>query len=237
MYNDYYITMIILIPASIFAMYAQYKVSHTFQKYSKMSNGRGFTGRDVAIQLLNLSGITDVAVEHIRGNMTDHYDPVHKVLRLSDTVYNRTSVAAIGVAAHETGHAVQHHVGYKALSVRNGIFPLVSFSSKISTPLIFLGLSLSFASGGLGYILLLIGVVLFACVVLFQLITLPVEFNASKRAVDMLDEYHFMSADEMEPVKKVLSAAALTYVAAAAVAISNLLRFVFILLSGRRRND
>lgn len=225
-------TILLIIPAAILAMVAQYKVGNTFDKYSRVKNARGYTGADVARQLLNIAGINDVRVEPIRGNLTDHYDPRSKILRLSEPVYNSSSIAALGVAAHETGHAIQHNNGYLPLIVRNSIVPIVNISSKISTPLIMIGLLFGFMSGS-GFILQL-GIILFSAVVIFQLITLPVEFNASSRAIDMLDQYNFLSQDEIQPAKKVLSAAALTYVASAIVAISNLIRLIVI--ADRRRD-
>ncbi len=225
-------TMLVIIPAMIFALYAQSKVSTTFSKYSNVHSRRGYTGADVARQLLLASGITDVSVERISGHLTDHYDPTHKVLRLSDSVYNATSIAALGVAAHETGHAIQHKEGYFPLTFRTAIFPIVNIGSKLSMPLIVIGLLFGFWSGS--NLLLLIGIIMFALVVFFQIVTLPVEFNASSRALRLLSDYNYLSPDEIQPARKVLSAAAMTYVAAAAVAISNLLRFL--LIFNRRRD-
>lgn len=225
-------TMIIIIPALILSMYAQWKVNSTFNTYSRVASVKGYTGADVARQLLNMAGIYDVSVEHIRGNLTDHYDPTNKVLRLSDSVYNSRSIAALGVAAHETGHAIQHKEDYAPLSFRTAIFPMVNIGSKLSGPLIMLGLIFGFLRGSSA--LLLAGIVLFALVVLFQLVTLPVEFNASARAIRLLDEHAFLTPQEIKPARKVLSAAALTYVAAAAVSLLNLLRLLLIF---SRRND
>lgn len=225
-------TILIIIPAAILAMLAQSKVNTTFNKYSRIASLRGYTGADVAKQLLQFSGISDVTVEPIRGNLTDHYDPRNKVLRLSEPVYNSRSIAALGVAAHETGHAIQHNLGYAPLSIRTSIYPIVNISSKLSMPLIMIGLIFGFMSGSNFFLQL--GIILFSAVVLFQIITLPVEFNASSRAIDLLERYSFLSSDEIEPAKKVLNAAAMTYVASAAVAISNLIRLL--LISGRR-ND
>jgi len=226
-------TILIVIPAAILSMVAQSKVSSTFQKYSKIRNTRGYTGADVARMLLDNAGITDVTVEAIRGNLTDHYDPSNKVLRLSDPVYGSSSIAALGVAAHETGHAIQHNKSYLPLSIRTAIYPIVNISSKLSNPLIMIGLL--FGCFSRSWIILEIGIILFAAVVLFQIITLPVEFNASRRAINLLEEYNFLNNDEIEPAKKVLGAAAMTYVAAAAVAISNLIRLI--LIANNRRRD
>ncbi len=227
-------TMLIVIPFAIFAMYAQSKISSTYSKYSKVTSRKGLTGADIARQLLNLAGIYDVTVERVAGNLTDHYDPRAKVLRLSDVVYNSTSIAAIGVAAHETGHAVQHNTSYAPLSIRNAIVPVVNFGSKLSMPLILIGLLFSAGRGGMGIMLLYAGIILFSGVVIFQLITLPVEFNASNRAIDMLEQHNILAADEIPQARKVLNSAALTYVAAAAVSLANLLRLL--LLANRRSN-
>jgi Zn-dependent membrane protease YugP len=218
------------------AFYAQSKVGSTFNKYSRSSNKNGYTGAQVAQMLLSIAGVNDVMIEPVAGELTDHYDPRSKVLRLSQNVYASTSIAALGVAAHETGHAIQHNRGYIFLGLRNAIYPVVDFSSKVSTPLIMLGFILSMFAGPLGRLMLVFGIILFSAVVAFQVITLPVEFNASARAIDMLEENNILYKDELKPAKKVLSAAALTYVASAAVSIATLLRYV-ILLSGNRRED
>ena len=223
----------ILIPAMLLALYAQSKVQSTFRKYSNVRNSYGMTGAEAAQRLLNIAGIYDVRIERVGGNLTDHYDPGKKVLRLSDSVYGSTSLAAIGVAAHETGHAVQHAVGYAPLGLRSALVPLTNISSRMAMPMIIIGILLgSQAGSGMGYALVQFGIVLFAVAVVFALVTLPVEFNASRRAVAMLGDNGILSGSELEPVDKVLSAAALTYVASAAVAIANLLRLV--LLFGRR---
>ena len=223
----------ILIPAMLLALYAQSKVQSTFRKYSNVRNSYGMTGAEAAQRLLNIAGIYDVRIERVGGNLTDHYDPGKKVFRLSDSVYGSTSLAAIGVAAHETGHAVQHAVGYAPLGLRSALVPLTNISSRMAMPMIIIGILLgSQAGSGMGYALVQFGIVLFAVAVVFALVTLPVEFNASRRAVAMLGDNGILSGSELEPVKKVLSAAALTYVASAAVAIANLLRLV--LLFGRR---
>ncbi len=236
-YGGFDITFIIFVlPATILAMYAQFKVNSTFNKYSRVTNAKGLTGADVAKQLLAIAGIYDVQVEAVAGNLTDHYDPRAKVLRLSQSVYGSTSLAAIGVAAHETGHAVQHDQGYVPLNLRSSFFPVFNISSKIAPTLIMVGILLTaFSTSQFGILLLEIGIVLFSAVVLFQIITLPVEFNASSRAIEMLADHNILSSTELVPAKKVLSAAALTYVAAAIVAVANLLRFV-VILSGRNRD-
>lgn len=225
---DWYGSMIILLPAILLSFYAQSKVSSTFNKYSKVKNLNGYTGRDIAESILRNAGLYDVRVERVKGNLTDHYDPRKKVVKLSDSVYNSTSIAAVGVAAHECGHALQDAKGYAFLKFRHAIFPVVSFSSNMAMPLIFLGFFLD------AFNLIQLGVILFGAVVLFQLVTLPVEFNASSRAIALLANNNYLASNEVKPAKKVLNAAALTYVAAAIVAIANLLRFL-IILNGRRR--
>ncbi|GMQ56895.1 zinc metallopeptidase [Vallitalea sediminicola] len=220
-------TFIILIPAMLLSLYAQSKVTSTFKKYSGYRNSRGYTGKDVAEMILRQAGIYDVKVEHVSGRLTDHYDPRSKVLKLSDAVYNNQSIAAVGVAAHECGHAIQHDTGYTFLKIRHAIYPVVNISSKLAFPIVLVGLIANI-------FFLKLGIILFAAVVLFQLVTLPVEFNASNRAIGILESSAYLSYDEIVPAKKVLSAAALTYVAAAAASISSLLR---LLLIAGRRND
>ncbi len=230
MFFDYSYVMYVM-PAIFLSLYAQYKVSSTFNSFSRVQSSRGMTGAQAATALLQRSGLWDVNVERVRGNLTDHYDPRTKTLRLSDSVFDSTSIAAIGVAAHETGHAVQHEEGYIPLSTRNSIVPIANFASKLSMPLILLGFFFSY-SAGLGYFLIELGIILFGAVVLFQVITLPVEFNASKRALLMTEDAGILTDHEVQGAKKVLNAAALTYVAATIVAIANLLRLLAIF--GRR---
>jgi Zn-dependent membrane protease YugP len=219
---------ILVIIAFIFSMVAQTKVSTTFNKYSRVRNRAGFTGAQVATQMLQNAGIYDVSVQRVAGNLTDHYDPRTKTLRLSQSVYDSTSVAALGVAAHETGHAIQHDVGYAPLGLRSMLVPLANFGSRLAIPLILIGF---FFSGG-GSTLVTIGILFFSLSVLFTLITLPVEFNASHRAIDRLVDDGFLASDEIGGAKKVLSAAAMTYVAAAFAAVAQLLRLIAIF--GRR---
>ena len=218
----------LVILAFIFSMVAQTKVSTTFKKYSRVRNRAGFTGAQVATQMLQNAGIYDVSVQRVAGNLTDHYDPRTKTLRLSQSVYDSTSVAALGVAAHETGHAIQHDVGYAPLGLRSMLVPLANFGSRLAIPLILIGF---FFSGG-GSTLVTIGILFFSLSVLFTLITLPVEFNASHRAIDLLVADGFLASDEIGGAKKVLSAAAMTYVAAAFAAIAELLHLLAIF--GRR---
>ena len=221
-----------VILVAILALFFQANVTSTFGKYSKIRSSRGYTGADVARMLLSQNGITDVSVQPIRGNLTDHYNPVNKTLNLSESVYNSTSVAALGVAAHETGHAVQHAKGYVPLLMRSAIFPAVSFSGKIAMPLFIVGILLAnFINSP---ILALIGAWLYVFVVIFQIITLPVEFNASGRAIRVLESTGIFGNTELKYTKKVLGAAALTYVAAAASAILQLLRLITI---ANRRDD
>lgn len=221
---------ILLIIAMIFSMVAQTKVSTTFNKYSRVRNRGGFTGAQVAAQMLQNAGIYDVSVQRVAGNLTDHYDPRTKTLRLSQSVYDSTSVAALGVAAHETGHAIQHDVGYAPLGLRSLLVPLANFGSRLAIPLIIIG----FLFSGGGSTLVTLGILFFSLSVAFTLITLPVEFNASHRAIDLLVEDGFLASDEIGGAKKVLSAAAMTYVAAAFAAVAQLLRLVALF---GRRND
>lgn len=218
--------IIFVLPALIFAMYAQSKVTSTFNKYRTVGNKRGFTGADVARKILDMNGLHSVTVERVAGNLSDHFDPRTNVVRLSDSTYGSTSVGAIGVAAHEVGHAIQHAEGYAPIKIRNTIVPIVQIASYAAWPLAILGIVMSMSG------LANFGVLLFGAVVVFQLVTLPVEFNASYRAIKTLDKYSILDGEELEASKKVLSAAAMTYVASAAVAIGNLLRLLTIV--GRR---
>jgi len=227
-YYGFDMTYIVLVlPAIIFSMWAQTKVNSTFSKYQRVRCYSGYTGAQIARRILDENGLQHVRVERIAGNLTDHYDPRTQVVRLSDSVYNNPSVAAVGVAAHETGHAVQHATGYGPLVIRNSIIPLTNFGSKLSMPLILLGFLLNSSA------LLNLGIVAFSMATLFQLITLPVEFNASSRAMRTLSN-GMMSDNELNGTKKVLTAAALTYVAALMVSAMQLLRLV--ILANRRRD-
>lgn len=219
--------LIFVLPAIIIAMIAQSKVTSTFNKYSKVINTRGITGAEVAQKILNLYGINDVTVERVAGNLSDHFDPRAKVIRLSDSVYTSTSVAALGVAAHETGHAIQHNRGYMPIKLRNTILPVANIGSGLAFPLVILGIAFSYPT------LVNFGIILFSAVVLFQIITLPVEFNASRRAIAVMEEQYILSDSELVGAKRVLSAAAMTYVAATIVALGNLLRLIGL----ARRND
>ena len=226
--------IVLVIPAMILALYAQNKVNSTFKKYSRVASRSGMTGAQAARRLMELNGVYDVSIERVSGNLTDHYDPSKKVLRLSDSVYSDTSVAAIGVAAHETGHAIQHARGYVPLTLRTVMVPLANLGSTLSMPLIFLGILFSFSSR-MGNSMINLGILLFGLSVVFTIITLPVEFNASRRAVACLGDSGILYDDEIGGVKKVLSAAAMTYVASTAVALANFLRLI-IIFGGRRRD-
>jgi len=205
---------------------ASWNVSSTYRRFSRVMNSRGVAAQDVAAQILQRSGIYDVRIERVRGNLTDHYSPHEKVLRLSDNVYGSTSVAAIGVAAHECGHAIQHHVGYAPLKLRSASVPIANFGSKLYWPIILIGLLMGYME------LAQIGILLFAVVVFFQLVTLPVEFNASRRALAILSGNNILLEEEMRGARKVLTAAALTYVASLFSSILQMLRLILIV--GRR---
>jgi len=226
-------TYILVVIGAVICMIASARVKTTFNKYSAYRSMSGMTGAQAAERILHAAGIYDVRVQHVSGNLTDHYDPRNKTLALSDPVYNSTSVAAIGVAAHECGHAVQHFEGYAPLSIRGALVPVVNFGSMISWPLIIIGL---FMNGQMSSFLIDIGILLFMVAVAFHLITLPVEINASRRAVKVLGNSGMLREDEVGGVKKVLRAAAMTYVASTAAMILQLLRLL-ILTNGRRRND
>ncbi|MDE7476413.1 MAG: zinc metallopeptidase [Lachnospiraceae bacterium] len=220
-------TYVLVLIGAILSMIASARVNSTFHKYAGVRSMSGMTGKQTAEAILRSKGIYDVRVEHIRGNLTDHYDPSKKVVRLSDSVYNATSVAAIGVAAHECGHVMQHHEGYAPLNVRTALVPAANLGSKIGIPIIIIGLIL-----GSNSVLINIGIWVFSLAVLFQIVTLPVEFDASKRALVCIEQYGIVTSDERKKSAKVLRAAAYTYVAAAAASILQLLRLV--MLYGRR---
>lgn len=230
MYYDW--TYILVIIGALLCTMASAKVKSTYNKYAKVPCASGMTGAETAQMILRMNGITDVTVDHVSGSLTDHYDPSNKVLRLSDTVYGSTSVAAVGVAAHECGHAVQHAVGYSPLNLRTLIFPLANFGSKLGLPLVLIGAFLF----GSGSVLTQVGIWVFSFAVAFQIVTLPVEFNASSRAKKMLAEYGILQQQEVRHVDKVLDAAAMTYVASAAAIVLQLLRLLMIFGGGRRRN-
>lgn len=225
----YNATYIILLPAILFTLYAQAQVNRNFNKYSRVRNMRGLTGAQAARRMLDANGLHDVAVEHIRGSLTDHYDPRYRVLRLSHSVHDVASVAAVSVACHEVGHALQHAEDYTPLLMRNNIVPLVNFASRLSWPLILVGiLLLGNGSYAMGDTLFMIGVIAFSSVILFHAVTLPVEFNASNRAMAQMDSLGLISYEEQSGAKRVLRAAAMTYVASLAMAILNLVRILAI---------
>ena len=224
-------TMMLLIPAILLTLYAQYKVSSTTNRYFNVRCDRGYTGEEVARRILDSNGLYNVRIEMVRGRLSDHYDPRSNVVRLSEDVYSRTSITSISVAAHECGHAIQHQNSYIPLTLRSALVPVANFGSSLSLPLIIIGFSM-------GYVEFLIdlGILLFGAAVLFQIITLPVEFNASRRAVIKLGETGILMNDELRLSKKVLNAAALTYVAAAAASILQLLRLILLFRGGRNRD-
>ncbi len=226
MSNYYYIVLVL--PMLILSLIASARVNSAFKKYSNILSSRRITGSQAAFEILRYYGITNVQIERVSGNLTDHYDPRANVIRLSDKVYNSTSVAAIGVACHEAGHAAQHAESYSAIKVRNKLLPLANIGSKAGIPLAILGYFLNFGA------LAVAGVIFFSFAVLFQLITLPVEFNASKRALKVISEADILSDNEKKGAKAVLSAAAMTYVASLAVSVANLLRLI---LTINRRRD
>ena len=220
--------LVFILPALLISMWAQLKVSSSFSKYSKVRNMRGLTGAQTAEYILRVYGVTGVRIEHISGELTDHYDPSANVIRLSDAVYGATTVSAIGVAAHETGHALQYAQGYAPIKLRAAVIPASRIGSLASWPLLLIGILLSMRP------LIWLGIAFFALATLFQVLTLPVEFNASSRALKAIDQWGILSEEEYSGAKNVLTAAALTYVAALLTSLMQLLRLV--LLFGNRRN-
>lgn len=228
--------IILVLPAVVFAMWASGRVNSTFKKYSAIPTRRNLTGADAARRILFANGLYDVRVEHISGSLNDHFDPRTNTIRLSDATFSNTSAAAVGVAAHEAGHAVQYANKYIPLKLRNAIVPITNIGSRLSMPLILIGIILSAFSEMYAYIAYA-GVACFTLCVLFQLLTLPTEFNASKRAMKALASEGILEKSELQGAKKVLSAAAMTYVAALAVAFAQLLRLLLIVASNTRRRD
>lgn len=231
-YGGFYFdpTYILVIIGTVITMIASAKVNSTYNKYQRVRSVSGLTGAEAAQRILSNAGLSYVRIEHISGNLTDHYDPSSKVLRLSDSVYGSSSVAAIGVAAHECGHAIQDQESYAPLKFRGALVPVANFGSKIAWPLILIGLLFGLSGSN---IIIEIGILCFSLSVLFQLVTLPVEFNASSRALQILGDTGILRTEELKHTKKVLSAAALTYVASAAAGILSLLRLILLF----RRND
>lgn len=227
-YFAYYLTGFIMIPVFIFATYCQIKVKRAFSTYSQLSNHRRMTGAQAAYELLQLNGINDVKIKKISGTLTDYYDPKNKEICLSQDVFDSTSVAAVGVACHEAGHACQHAQGYAPLKLRNAVIPMTRIGSFLGVPLALIGMFLYSNT------LIYAGLILYSAVAVFQLITLPVEFNASKRALETIESNHFLENEEYMGAKKVLTAAALTYVAALASALATLLRLLLIINRGNR---
>lgn len=226
-------TYILVVIGAVICMIASARVKGTFNKYSQLRSMSGMNGAQVAQRVLQAAGIYDVQVRHVSGSLTDHYDPRTKTVNLSDPVYNATSVAALGVAAHECGHAIQHAKSYAPLSIRSALVPIANFGSMLAWPVILIGLLFNTRSSGL---IIDIGILLFSAAVLFQLVTLPVEFDASRRALVMLRTRGILADDELRYTRRVLKSAALTYVASAAAAILQLLRIILI-TNGRRRDD
>lgn len=224
-------TYILVLIGVVICMIASARMNATFNRYSRVRSHSGMTGREAAERILMQAGIRDVRVEHVSGNLTDHYDPRSKILRLSDATYSSNSVAAVGVAAHECGHAIQHEKGYAPLAIRGSLVPVANFGSTIAWPLIVIGLVMN---SNMSALLLNLGILAFSFAVLFQLVTLPVEFNASGRALKILGNSGILYEDELKSTRKVLTAAALTYVAGATSAILQLLR---IILLANRRSD
>ena len=229
-------TILVLIPAMIFAFWAQIRVNSTFKIYARVPSRRGLTGAEAARRVLDANGLRHITIERVHGHLTDHFDPTAGVIRLSDATYASTSVAAIGVAAHEAGHAVQHAVGYVPIKVRSAIIPLTRFGSFLAMPLFLIGLLMgsgSYLGYGIGTIFMVTGILFFSFSTLFQLVTLPTEFNASARAMKALEDGGLLAADELPAAKATLSAAAMTYVAALASSLASLLRLI--LIFNRRR--
>ncbi len=226
--------VVLVLPCILFSLWASSRVNSTFRKYSSQLSRRHITGAQAAQRVLSGNGVSGVRIERVSGNLTDHYDPRTNIIRLSDSVYDSTSTAAIGVACHEAGHAVQYAQQYAPIKLRAAIIPITNIGSRLAMPLILLGLVLSFL-GDVSYTFVYLGIACFGLSLVFQLITLPVEFNASRRAMAAIESAELLTQEEQQGAKKTLQAAALTYVAATAVALSQLLRLL--MLFGRRRND
>ncbi len=234
MYFDY-TYLVLVLPCVLLALWASANVNSTFKKYSQQLSARHVTGADAAQRVLSANGVSGVRIERVSGNLTDHYDPRTNVIRLSDSVYSNTSTAAIGVACHEAGHAVQYAQSYAPIKLRAAIIPVTNIGSKLAMPLILLGLLFS-AGESFSYGLVYAGIACFGLSLVFQLVTLPVEFNASRRAMQAISETGLLTEAEQKGARKTLTAAALTYVAATAVALAQLLRLL-VLFGGRRRDD
>ena len=227
--------LVIILPCMILSLWASSNVNNTFKRYSNQYSRRGITGAEAAQRVLRNHGVHNVRVEHISGNLTDHFDPKTNVIRLSDQVYNNTSTAAIGVACHEAGHAVQYAQNYGPIKLRAAIVPVTNLGSKLAMPLILVGILLSFL-GNFSYTLVYVGIACFSLSVVFQLVTLPVEFNASRRAIRAIEDAQLLTPEEQKGAQKTLKAAAMTYVAAMAVALAQLIRLI-VIFGNRRRRD
>lgn len=233
-------TLLLVLPAMVFAMIAQYNVKSTFEKYNRVITERRMSGAEAARRILDRNGLYNVQVERIRGHLNDHYDPRANVIRLSDATYDSVSVAALGVAAHEAGHAVQHATNYLPIKIRSAIIPITRFGSMLAMPIFLIGLlltSFGYMDNYVGGIIMMVGILLFSLTTLFQLVTLPAEFNASSRALKTLEESDLLYGEEVSGARRVLSAAAMTYVAALATSLASLLRLIIIAsgASNRRR--
>ena len=231
---DYWYIVLVL-PAMLFALIASASVNSTFEKYAKQRSMRGLTGADAARMVLDANGLSDVQIRRVGGKLTDHYDPRDNTVYLSDSVHDNASTAAIGVAAHEAGHAVQHASGYLPIKIRSAIIPVTNFGSRLAIPLILIGLLI--VAGGGSPVLAYTGIICFSLTAVFQLVTLPTEFNASSRAMKALENGHILSGEELGGARKVLSAAAMTYVAALAVSLAQLLRLILIVAGNSRRRN
>ncbi|MBQ3504295.1 MAG: zinc metallopeptidase [Oscillospiraceae bacterium] len=227
--------IVLILPCLLLSLWASANVNSTFRKYSKQLSYRRITGAEAAQRVLSANGVRGVRIERVSGNLTDHFDPKTNVIRLSDSVYGSTSTAAIGVACHEAGHAVQYAQDYAPIKLRAAIIPITNFGSKIAMPLILIGILLS-ALGNVSYTFVYLGIAAFGLSLVFQLVTLPVEFNASRRAMQAIESANILSEEEQRGARKTLSAAAMTYVAATAVSLAQLLRLILI-FGGRRRRD
>ena len=227
--------LVIVLPCILLSMWASSSVNSTFKKYSNVLSSRHLTGAEAAQRVLSINGVTGVRIEQVSGNLTDHYDPKSNVIRLSSSVHSSTSVAAIGVACHEAGHAVQYAQSYAPIKLRAAIIPITNIGSKIAMPLILIGILLSFL-GNFSYAIVDFGIACFSLSLIFQLVTLPVEFNASRRAMQAIESANILTQEEQRGAKKTLKAAAMTYVAATAVALAQVVRLL-VLFGGRRRRD
>lgn len=239
-YNYYYgfdwTYLVLVLPCVLLSLWASSNVNSTFKKYSNQYSRRGITGAEAAQRVLSANGVRGVQIQRVSGNLTDHYDPKANVIRLSDGVYQNTSTAAIGVACHEAGHAVQYAQGYAPIKLRAAIIPITNFGSKLAMPLILLGILFS-AFSYMAEWLIYLGIACFGLSLVFQLVTLPVEFNASRRAMQAIEQGNLLTEDEQKGARKTLSAAALTYVAATAVSLAQLLRLLALFGNNRRRSD